>query len=273
MKIILFLTIIINSVVSFSQEESDDYFNENHLRYQNYIYKDSIKSVLLYREGWELSYPALNIGSSERLTLSFDEISNDTKDYYFKLIHCTYDWKPSSLMQIEYISGVPEDQISDYKFSFNTVIDYTHYEVSFPNEDMLLTKSGNYIILVYEDGDEENLVLTKRFLVYEPKTSINAKVERSSRLNLIKSHQEVNFIVNANDLYLNDPYSEIKPVILQNGLWNTAVYNIQPSMVKDKEIIYNFNENCIFPGGSEFRHFDSKDLKFIMMMKTLMANF
>ncbi len=262
MKLLILFVIIINSIISFSQEENDDYFNENHLRYEDYIYKDSIKAVVLHREGWELSYPALNINSNERLVLSFDEISNDTKDYYFKLIHCTYDWKPSDLMLMEYINGVTEDHISDYKFSFNTVVDYTHYELRFPSEDMQITKSGNYILLVYEDGDMENIVLTKRFFVYEPLTSINARVERSSNLNLIKSHQEVNFIVNTNQLQINDPYSEIKPVIIQNGFWNTRVADFQPNMVKDHEVIYNFNEKCLFTGGSEFRHFDSKDLKY-----------
>jgi len=262
MKFLIFLLLSILTIVSFSQEDNNDYFDENHLRYEDYIYKDSIKSVLIYREGWELSYPAIGLYADERLTISFDEISNETRDYYFKLIHCTYNWKPSDLMPIEYINGVTEDQISDYRFSFNTVIDYTHYELSFPNNDMQITKSGNYIILVYEDGDVENIVLTKRFIVYEPETSIRARVERSSNLDLIKSHQEINFIVNANNLPLNDPYTELKPVIIQNGFWNTMVSDFQPNMVKDKEVIYNFNENCIFPGGSEFRRFDGKDLKY-----------
>lgn len=261
MKLLL-LIFVFCSIVSFSQEDNGDYYKESRIRYSDYIYKDSIKTVQIYRDGWELSYPAINLNANEQLILSFDEIGNETKDYYYKLIHCTYDWKPSNLMQMEYIEGVTENQITDYKYSFNTVVDYTHYQVNFPTSDMRITKSGNYIILVYEDGDAENIVLTKRFIVYEPVTSISARVERSSDLNLIKSHQEVNFVVNTDGIELNDAYTEIKPVIVQNGFWNTSVSNFQPNMVKDKEIVYNFNQDCIFPGVSEFRHFDAKDLKY-----------
>ena len=213
MKQNIFILLFLYVIVVFSQTNNDDYFDNNQIRYTDYIYKENIKSVILCREGWELSYPAINLYSNERLSLSFDEISSDTKDYYYKIIHCTYDWKPSDLMPMEYIKGITNDQITEYKFSFNTIVTYTHYFLNFPSNDMLITKSGNYIIIVYEDNDEENIVLSKRFLIYEPVVSINARVERSSNLGLIKSHQEVNFIVNADKLSLNDPYTEIKPVI------------------------------------------------------------
>ncbi len=235
---------------------------ETEICYTDYIYKDSIMTVQIYREGWDLSYPAIKLNSDEKLTLSFDCIGNETNDYYYKLIHCTYDWKPSDLMTMEYINGISENPITNYNFSFNTVVNYTHYEVNFPENGVEITKSGNYIILVYQDNDEKNIVLTKQFIVFEPLAPITAQINKSSDINLIKSHQEVDFTISANSIPLNDAYTEIKPVILQNGFWNTAINNLTPNMVKDKEIIYQFNSDCIFAGGSEFRNFDAKDLKY-----------
>jgi len=257
----LAIILLLNTVGLYSQEDSD-YYEENRLRYDNYTYNDSINAVKIFRLGWRMSYPVIGLNTDDKIKLIFDEVGRDVKDYYYKIIHCTKDWKPSDLMTMEYINGVENKQVTDYSFSFNTVVSYTHYEIVLPDDDMQITKSGNYLIMVYEDNDEEKLVLTRRFMVYEPLVDIKGMVDRASDLDYIKTHQEINFSIFTNQLYVNDPYSEIKPVILQNGFWNFGSYDISPTMVKDKEIVYNYNSACLFPGVDEFRHFDAKDLKY-----------
>ena len=135
------------------------------LIHTNHIFKKSIKTVLLHKEGWVLSYPVIELNTDDRLLLSFDELSTETKDYYYTFIHCDYDWVPSSLFPSDFLDGFTENRISDYSFSFNTTVDYVHYKLTFPNENVQFRISGNYILKIYQDYNQENLVLTRRFAV------------------------------------------------------------------------------------------------------------
>ncbi len=51
-----------------------------------------------------------------------------------------------------------------------------HYWVEFPNENIQLTKSGNYIIVVYPEGEEQYPVLTQKFYVTENSMQILPKL-------------------------------------------------------------------------------------------------
>jgi hypothetical protein len=260
-----FLTslLIFFSIVSFSQEnEKEDYFIDNHLRYKDYIYQDSIKSAKIFRTGWELSQPFINLNSQDQITLLFDDIGHDVRDFSYKIIHCTSDWKPSDLMPMDYLSGQTYDMVSDYKFSFNTIVSYTNYQITIPNDDLQFTISGNYLLVVYENNNEDNLVLTARFSVFEKLTDITGSITKANQIELRKSNQQVNFVVNLGQLKVNDAYQEIKPVILQNGFWNTAVSDITPNFLRDRDLVYDFNDKLSFQGGNEFRNFDVKDLKY-----------
>lgn len=258
----LFIILLLLSLISFSQEESEEYYNDNHLRYEDYTYKKDIRSVKIFREGWELSYPFISLNSNDRITLLFDDIEHDVRDFSYKIIHCTYDWQPSELMPMDYLVSLTNDMVSDYKFSFNTVVSYTNYQINIPNDDIQFTISGNYLLIVYEDDDEENLVLTARFSVYESFVGVTGALSRANEIEKRKTNQQVNFTVNLGSLKVNDAYQEIKPVILQNGFWNTEVSDITPNFLRDRELVYDYNDKMSFQGGNEFRNFDIKDLKY-----------
>ena len=259
----LLIILIFLSITAFSQdEENEEYYIDNHLRYEDYVYQDSIKSVKIFREGWELTYPFINLNSNDQVTLLFDDIGHDVRDFSYKIVHCTYNWEPSDLMPMDYLASQTNDYIKDYKFSFNTIVNYTNYRVTIPNNDIQFTISGNYLLIVYEDDDEENLVLTARFSVFEPITNIKANITKANQIELRKFNQQVNFVVNVANIDLNDPYQEIKPVVLQNGFWCTAVNDIKPNFQRDKDLVYDYNDELSFSGGNEFRNFDVKDLKY-----------
>ena len=48
--------------------------NENYY-YENAVFKEDIKTVLLYREGFELSNPVIELGEDVHLILKFDDLS------------------------------------------------------------------------------------------------------------------------------------------------------------------------------------------------------
>jgi hypothetical protein len=242
----------------------DDYYKKNFLRYEDYTYKDNIKTILFHKEGFVLSPPLIQLGTDEKLLLSFDELSTEIKTYKFTIIHCDASWKPSDILQMDYIEGFSDDYINTYTPSFNTLQNYYHYELTFPSESLRPTISGNYILKVFENEDtEDNLVLTRRFMVFENKVDVVGEVKRATSNEDMYYKQEVDFSISLSSYSIPNPYSDLKVVIQQNGRWDNAVYGIKPKYVKDKILDYDYDDVNVFNGGNEFRHFDTKSLQFI----------
>ena len=78
----------------------------------------------------------INLASNDKLLISFDDLNGDRKNYAYTIIHCNSDWTESDLMTSEYIDGFTEEHISNYKFSFNTIQKYTHYQFEFPTKNL-----------------------------------------------------------------------------------------------------------------------------------------
>jgi hypothetical protein len=244
-------------------QAQDDYFSTDYLRHQDWVYKDNIKSVEIYREGWKMSAPVVGLKSGQQLILTFDDMDGDVKRYFFTLIHCDAMWQPSELAVNEYLNGFDEDEISDYAFSFNTLDVYTNYYLSFPTDYIEYTKAGNYILKVYQDEDvDSNLVLTRRFMVVDQKVDIQGKVVPPVKIDDRNYRQQVEFEINPGSYYIQNPYSDLKVMVLQNWRWDNAVYNVQPRMVVGNRLDYQFIDDLVFDGGNEFREFDIKSLKY-----------
>lgn len=227
---------------------------------KNKIFYNNIKTVKIFREGSNISYPILMLNSNQKINLIFDEISENANEFSYKIIHCTPNWEVSDLSEQDYLNGFFENTISDYKFSFNTLLSYTHYKLSIPNENIRITKSGNYAIIVYKDLDASDTVLVSRFYVAENNCSINAKITKPNIVDKMKSDQKINFSIESN-IKIKNPFEEIKVIILQNNIWQTAKTNLKPQYVKDKTLEYNDDIENLFDAGNEFRYFNTKNLK------------
>lgn len=243
--------------------QETDYYNPIFLRYENHIYKESIKTPILERLGLSLSDAVLQLGTTDVIQLSFDDLSEDATDYGYRIIHCTKDWQPSVLSENDYTGGFNTGIISKYRPSFNTTHSYFHYTLDFPNEQMQVLLSGNYLLVVFENSDPDKLVLTQRFLVVENLVSIESNIHRSTDVSLRNSHQEVDVKLNTGGLNISNPYSAVQLVILQNNSWSTAITDLKPRFVLDNELDYNYEEGNIFQGGSEFRTFDIRTMRFL----------
>lgn len=246
--------------------DSTDYYNNNFIRNDNHTYVSNIKSIEMYKAGFELSDPVIELNSGEAFHVSFDDLNPGVRQYYFTVYHCDANWNKSTIWTNEYLQSAEEDQIEIFSPSFGTRTPYTHYAFSFPNERLNVTKSGNYILKVYShltNGSEE-IVFTRRFLVVDTKVNINGNALRSATSEYFETHQEVDFSVSTGSLRIDSPYQDIKVVVLQNWRWDNALRTLKPNMVRNDLLDYNFdNESNLFEGGNEFRHFDIKSLKFL----------
>jgi len=267
----LLLFLFIYSTTSFSQTKKKRRWADmidttskanSTLLCEDFIYKPNIKTVQLHDESFELSQPILNLDSDGKLVLSFDDLDADTKNYMYTLIHCSADWKVDDLSTADYIDGFSDNMIIDYKFSFNTIQPYTHYKVNFPNDNMKITKSGNYILKVYQDSKPDNLLLTKRFMVFQNKVSVVARVKPASIIEYRTFKQEIDFSVFHTEYPITDPYQDLKIVISQNNRWDNVKTNLKPLFVKDDELVYDYDDVNVFDGGSEFRIFDIKSIRY-----------
>ncbi len=228
----------------------------------NKVYKHQIKTVQCHKKGWPLTYPILNLNLDEQIELSFDELNADTKDYYYCIILCDRNWEPSVLMETEYLQGINEIPLLDYQYSFNTTIDYVHYTINIPNNDIEILLSGNYIIKVYEDFDKSKPVLTQRFMVSEQRISILPDVKFTMNSELRKAKQEVDFEVQHPGIQFQNPIEEITAEIYQNGRLDNAILNLKPQFIKNNLLEYNYNRETMFEGGNEFRWLDTRSLRF-----------
>ncbi len=229
--------------------------------YTDRVFDSNIKSVLLYANGDQLADPVIKLGTRDVLTLSFDDLSNRQENYKYTLIHCTSDWQPSTLNPSDYLSGYFEGEIRNYKFSFNTLTPYIHYVLNFPNTDISLKLSGNYIIKVYlDDGGDTTVMFTRRFFVVEPLVSVAARVPYyPQNLSYFKIRQEVDLTCSAPDIFSAEPEQRFKITVQQNGRWDNAYYNLHPTSVTPSQLLFRFPDGITFNSGNEPRYFDMKD--------------
>ncbi len=201
--------------------------------------------------------PIIRLG--ERLSLSFDDLLADERDYYYKIVHCDENWEQTDILESEYIDGYAEDRIRNYSNSFNTLIDYTNYKLTIPNEYTRIKISGNYLISIINDDDE--VMFKRRFVVYSTKVTVGVSVHKDRNVSKINSHQVVKFSINKPNFRINDPKREIYPVILQNNNWQTAILGLKPQFIRGNQYLYSYNDETRYSGGNEFLYLDTKAIR------------
>lgn len=242
-------------------EDTTSYYSDNVLRYTDHIYQPTIATVVLSPDVATMLPPIMQLNSGEQLFLSFDDLSGDLKTLSYTVVHCNAQWEPSDCSVSDYIDGFCDQEISNYSYSRNTLQRYIHYEAQFPNESFKLRISGNYLLKVFQDGDQEKLVFTRRFMVYETKVDLSGDVHAPTVVADRNFKQEVDFTVKYSDPEITNPFQEIYPVIMQNGRWDNAIVGLQPQFLMDKELRYDYEDVNVFRGGKEFRWFDTRTLK------------
>ncbi|WP_417800341.1 DUF5103 domain-containing protein [Tenacibaculum sp.] len=221
-------------------------------------FAQNIKTVQLRPKNNPNFYaPIVRLGAV--LKLSFDDLDADSKQYQYKIEHMTHDWKPSSMTSNQYIEGFEQNEIINFTNSFNTLQPYTHYTVEIPNQNTIITKSGNYLISVIDENYE--VVFTRRCVFYEDITTVGVAAFRSRNAATTNQQQTVQFSVNHPGLQINTPSQEINVVLFQNHNWNTAITNLQPIFIKPQQLLYNHTIKTNFWGGNEFLNFDTKFIR------------
>ncbi|MCX6237881.1 MAG: DUF5103 domain-containing protein [Bacteroidia bacterium] len=227
----------------------------------NGIYRENIRSVQFFREGWDFSQPVLELGTDQRLLMKFDELAEGVTNFVYTITHCDAEWYPSRLVQSEYVEGFIENPVTDYAASANTTVKYTNYLLSLPNDNVRFLLSGNYLLSVFDEANRTTPVLTRRFYIVEPLSQISGEVKKSTYEGYKGRDQEIDFAVNYSRFSIQDPRTEVKVVVMQNSRADNCLTNLKPLFVRDNQLSYDLSRENVFAGGNEFRNFDTKNLR------------
>ncbi|MBK8428945.1 MAG: DUF5103 domain-containing protein [Lewinellaceae bacterium] len=251
MKILLFCcAVLFYPVLLVAQSETE-----------NSVFDEDIRTVQLQLAGSPLSLPMVDLPTRfNSLILDFDHIGDEIKDYKYTIVHCNSDWQPSELVDNQYMDGFLEDRITLVESSFNTLTQYTHYRLPLPNSNIRWSKSGNYLLKVFDADEDDELVLVRRFMVVEPIWRISAQFVRTAKVDKYNTHHEIDFLVKPKGERISNPQNDVKAFVLQNGRWDNAIGPLKPYITRGEDIVYDYQDQIVFPAGKEFRFFDMRTL-------------
>jgi len=225
-------------------------------------YEEEIRTVLVYPEAGVVRNNLRSAVASlqnQNLVLEFDDLQGERSNYYVKLIHCNADWTKSSLLDLDFLSDYNEFPITEYDLSSNVSIGYIHYYFKIPAVKL----PGNYLLVAYRENDEDDILLSKRFMVYSNEASIFQDNQIQGGGTLRTSNQQLNFKVNYSRLDIINPMETVHTVIRQNQRWDNLRIDIRPSFIREdkRELEYRFfDQDNQFMAGNEFRFVDFRSL-------------
>ena len=206
-----------------------------------------------------LSPPVTQLGGAP-IHISFDDLTHEYHRYTYKVEHCEFDWSVSEeLFESDYIEGFTEGNlIEDTQESLNTNMLYTHYLLTLPNENCRLKMSGNYKVTVMDDNNGGEPMLTACFMVVDSRIGISMGVTTNTDVDVNNSHQQVNLALSYGNsgIRVNNPSTQLKTVVLQNGRWDNAVINPKPQYTLPNGLKWDHCRELIFDAGNEYRKFE-----------------
>jgi hypothetical protein len=227
----------------------------------DHLYHSNIRSVKLFKNADQYSYPVLQLNGTDQLELHFDDLDADAKNYYYTYQLCNADWTPANIQTFDYIRGFQSTRISNYRYSSIAFTRYTHYQAIIPDRSSTLSRSGNYLLKVFLNGDTSKLAFTKRFLVVDNKASVAAQVLQPYGGQLFKTHQRIQVAVTVNPQIKVFTPQDIKVTILQNNIWPMALKNDRPTIYRGNYFEYSDEAGTVFPAGKEWRWIDLRSFR------------
>jgi hypothetical protein len=236
----------------------------------DHIYDPEVETVLLFPQvstnpvGQNAASPALTlnppvISQDEQvpLQLEFDDLTANYRSFRARIIHCNADWQRSILNDIEFTYEYNDNPITDYQISINTKIPYYHYRFTLPR----LKLPGNYVLVVYDERNRNNIIFTRRFSTYQNRLLVAAAVRFSSAPDRQFTDQQLDISINYRGYQVISPQDDFKVVIRQNFRDDRTLTGLRPTNVQafDQVLEYRLIDlSNTMPGGNEFRFFDTR---------------
>lgn len=225
------------------------------------INNDRIASLQVVANTDWMGLPAIKLGSSDRINLSFDDLTHEYTRYTYNITHCEADWSESEeLFTNDYLGGFQNGlTIDDYEESINTNTLYLHYNLQIPNEGCSIKMSGNYKIDVIDEENDE-IVFTARFMVYEPLVSISSEILSNTDIDIRHEHQQLNLCLRyPSSLSVTDARRQFRVCVMQNQRSDNLVWCPPAPIVRPGILEWTHTKELIFTAGNEYHKFEILD--------------
>ena len=243
----------------------DNLYSQSKKEYKDEIFKPFVKTARLYpainTPDQDMQAPIVSLNNNPGLVLEFDALLEDYEQFQAKVIHCNANWTKSMLSDIEILQEYNSFDLNDFQYSQNTKTLYVHYLFKVPPTKV----SGNFILKVYQNNDDEDVLLTKRFVVFENHVSIKSDIGLSTGVSKRNFNHQIEFNMTYGGIKVSNPHSDIYVVIRQNQRWDNAIYGLRPTLIRQDQSYMeyrHFNQENNFQAGNEFRFFDLRTYLF-----------
>jgi len=202
MRFYLFLAFIsiLASCTPIAQSSTNSGSNQKVLRLADATYEPQIKTIRVIPPG-SPTFPAVAPLNNQRLILEFDDLTSERDNYYVRYIHCNYDWTESALQDLDFLTAYNEFPINTAEFSVDTHVPYVRY--SFPLPPVKLP--GNYVLIVYREGNKDDIILSKRFMIYDSQVTFLRNENLVGPGGIARKNQQINFTVNYQNVNILNP--------------------------------------------------------------------
>lgn len=219
------------------------------------ILDEYIKTLEIQNSNQNRIRNIIDLNANETLTISFDDLSDEYRDLRYDIIHCTADWKPSDLIETEYLNGFNEAKINDYEYSRATLSHYIHYTLTIPGELKPLLP-GNYILTVEEDRYPFKQLLKIKFSICENSVSISGDIDGRTDIDYMQEHQQLSIVIDAKNSDIDNLYTDVILTIEQNDRPETLKILKKPSRVMGRKAYYEHFPELIYEAGNEYRRLE-----------------
>ena len=247
MRYLLLMLLLANTVVGWGQ------------RLQTQPLADDIATIQTYVQGNPNSLPIINLNGQSQIYIGFDRLGDDAYNMLqYRIIHCDRNWVPSTgISEIDYLDGFNDSYINDYALSINTTVEYTHFQMTVPNNDIRLKLSGNYAVQVYDENDRDRILLTACFTVVDSQVKIGMSVSSDTDIDTNKKHQQVSLVLNPSGVSIRDPFKDLSIQVRQNNRIDNERIITKPSLISGSKLTYDHIRDLIFEAGNEYRRFET----------------
>lgn len=209
--------------------------------------------------------PIIDLEGNVPLTISFDFLSEEQPWIDYTIVHCDAKWEKDNLSEMDYLeySYLPM-HVEEINSSFNTFLQYYHYEINFPTAEIRPLISGNYAVLFHYQDEPDSLVAIACFMVSEGKAFVQANAGGNTDIDYLAIHQQLNMEITWQESKLPNlnPASELNILVRQNGRCDNQRWLQRPSRMDRNKVWYEHQRDLIFEAGNHWRRFEFTDERY-----------
>jgi hypothetical protein len=215
---------------------------------------DYIQSIIFSKGGNPDSAAIIRLNSRDRLVLKFDELSNTGSQFSAEVVHFDPDWRRSNLLPSLYLKRQFSDRFGAGTLSRANNPSYYHYSYTFPNDNLDVSLSGNYMLII-KDASSGRFLFSLPFLVFEPIGSIRSTVQEVPGFgDRFRPYHQVFIQYDYPDTLTRLPEVDLTARIVPNQFWGRTKRANVIDQSQRGQIRFHHDRNNLFVANYEVRN-------------------